>query len=113
MRQSKSLVKVSRSALLVGMMGVTLAACSGGGGSADEGPFATPSPVPAPTPTPTPTPSPPPPPPPVPASQAASQLGAGFNMAFTEPPFGTPYDPDQNDVAELTATVNPIDIENP
>ncbi|MAI90251.1 hypothetical protein [Ponticaulis sp.] len=114
MTHSRTLLQVSKAALLTGLLGVSLAACSGGG--SDNSPFPTPTPGPTATPTPTPTPtptSPPPPPPPVPASQAASQLGSGFNMAYTEPPLGTPYDADQLSIAELTAQVDPIDITNP
>ena len=118
MKQKAHLNSVSRTSLIIGLAGLTLAACSGENGGKvfpPVNPTPTPSPVPSPSPTPTPTPTPTPPPTgtAVSPSEAAGQLGGGFQTAFAADPFDEPADADSLTVVAVDPQADPIDITNP
>lgn len=112
MKHAKLLTSTSKLAFVAGLLAVTLVACSDGDSFvAPDLPVIETPPPPAPPPPP-PVP-PPPPPPPVSATQAASQLGAGFAASFGANLNATPRDPSFGDITSIDPTINPIDIINP
>ena len=50
--------------------------------------------------------------PPISPAEAASQLGGGFNAAFSALPTDTPLDPVPGDIINIDPTAEPIDITN-
>lgn len=113
-----SLSTASRTAILAGLAGLTLAGCSGDGNDGGYAPpptggTPTPSPTPTPGPAPSPTPTPTPTPTAVSPSEAASRLGSGFSSAFALGRTDQPRDPVSTDIVPLDAASNPIDITNP
>ncbi len=112
MKQNKRLLSASRTAIIAGLVAISIAACS------DDASFVSPElpVIPAPPPAPPPPPPPPPPAPPPPAvsaTQAASQLGAGFATAFGAGPNAAPRNPSFGDIVDVDPGRDPIDIIDP